>query len=316
MQGLKRFRGFLWIAVVAVLLCFLTGMSFIEKTATTEFEAEGPETEESSDTEETGSGLRNNDPILPESIPGGTSLVESEDVKLDYSFVDDAYFMALYQGGDEDALLRVEGPENSESFHYLKSGEGWQVFSLDKPGEYTIKIGKLNEEGLYCIVLDQSFTAEFVDPFLPYLRPDNECWYDSSSVAVDVAKEILDEKMVDTDAEAIDVVLNWFDEAGFEYDYLGREEGYKGNYTYLTPDETIKWRKGVCMDFATLACAMFRSQGIPAMIAVEKAEANNHAWVKVYNEGVWNEYDPTRIVVCGPENKAPDSEFLRTKGTV
>ena len=286
----------------------------MSKTGLLAFAAENEEIyeiEEIKETKETKIGLRDNKPIVPVSIPGGISYIESENVRIDYSFANEAYFTARNIGADEDVLIIVEGPEDSEDTYLLNNGKEWQSFSLQKKGEYTVKIGRKSNDGIYYVVMSHSFVAEFKDSLLPYLRPDIDCMYDSSSAVIKITERILNEGKVDNDKEAIDAVINWLSDSGFEYDFEGREEGYNGNYTYLNPDETFSGRKGVCKDFAVLTCAMFRSQGIPTKIVVEKSDEKYHAWIKVYNEGVWLDYDPTEVVIYGSEYFSPDKDLIR-----
>lgn len=93
-----------------------------------------------------------------------------------------------------------------------------------------------------------------------------------------------------------------------------------GFSTLVTPLRTIyQERKGVCQDFAHLAIAALRRQGIPARYVsgyletlpppgqkkLQGADAS-HAWFAVYDarEG-WFDFDPTN-------NKRPDAQYITT----
>ena len=52
------------------------------------------------------------------------------------------------------------------------------------------------------------------------------------------------------------------------------------------PDETLRTGKGICFDYASLAAAMLRSQGIPTKIIFGYVAPDNlyHAWNMFYTE--------------------------------
>ena len=95
------------------------------------------------------------------------------------------------------------------------------------------------------------------------------------------------------------------------------ESGFSSLVTSLT--EIIKARKGVCQDFAHLAIAVLRSQGVPARYVSgyletlpppgkQKLQGSDasHAWFSVYESGSgWFDFDPTN-------NKRPDSQYVTT----
>ncbi|MEM9603058.1 MAG: transglutaminase family protein [Pseudomonadota bacterium] len=91
-----------------------------------------------------------------------------------------------------------------------------------------------------------------------------------------------------------------------------------GFSTVLTPLSTVvAARKGVCQDFAHLAIAVLRTQGVPARYVsgyletlpppgVEKLQGADasHAWFSVFStESGWFDFDPTN-------NKRPDSQYV------
>nr|WP_251128117.1 transglutaminase domain-containing protein [Exiguobacterium sp. s48] len=69
--------------------------------------------------------------------------------------------------------------------------------------------------------------------------------------------------------------------------------------TYL-PDnaETIRTKRGICYDFASLNAALLRAQGIPTRLVMGTAKGINgyHAWNEVFVNGKWRVIDVTRDV--------------------
>lgn len=95
------------------------------------------------------------------------------------------------------------------------------------------------------------------------------------------------------------------------------ESGFSTLVTPLT--DIITARKGVCQDFAHLAIAVCRKQGIPARYVsgyletlpppgekkLQGADAS-HAWFAVYSaDNGWYDFDPTN-------NKRPDIKYITT----
>ena len=66
-----------------------------------------------------------------------------------------------------------------------------------------------------------------------------------------------------------------------------REKAENVKQGYLpTPDETLSTGKGICFDYASLAAAMLRSQGIPTKVIFGYVSPNDlyHAWNMFYTE--------------------------------
>ena len=47
-------------------------------------------------------------------------------------------------------------------------------------------------------------------------------------------------------------------------------------------DNTLKTKKGICFDYASLMAAMLRSQGVPTKLVVGYSGEAYHAWISVY----------------------------------
>ncbi len=95
------------------------------------------------------------------------------------------------------------------------------------------------------------------------------------------------------------------------------ESGFSSLVTPLT--DIVAARRGVCQDFAHLAIAVMRRQGIPARYVSgyletlpppgqEKLQGSDasHAWFAVYSASDgWYDFDPTN-------NKRPDAQYITT----
>lgn len=94
---------------------------------------------------------------------------------------------------------------------------------------------------------------------------------------------------ISTQTGKVDAVYNWI-VANIKYDTALSKSitTDKTKYeTYLPdPDRTFSARKGICYDYASLMCAMLRSQGIPTrMIKGLVFGSSYHAWNEVFFEG-------------------------------
>ncbi len=76
----------------------------------------------------------------------------------------------------------------------------------------------------------------------------------------------------------------------YEYDTEKKAE-IKAGYT---PDlaDTIKTRKGICLDLAALMTACLRTCDIPTKLCCGYIDNTYHAWCEVYVKEAWELYDP------------------------
>ncbi len=87
----------------------------------------------------------------------------------------------------------------------------------------------------------------------------------------------------------------------------------RGQFTYqsgatnihTTAEEALEKGKGVCQDYAHILIALCRNLGVPARYAVgmQEGTGETHAWVEVYDSGIWVGIDPTN-------NKMVDDRYL------
>lgn len=80
------------------------------------------------------------------------------------------------------------------------------------------------------------------------------------------------------------------------YDY---KKLTKLNATYLPNNATtLKTKRGICYDFASLTAALLRKQGIPTRLVMGTANGVDgyHAWNEVYVDKKWRILDVTRDV--------------------
>lgn len=66
-----------------------------------------------------------------------------------------------------------------------------------------------------------------------------------------------------------------------------------------TAEEAMQIGGGVCQDYAHIMIALCRMAGIPAryVVGMLEGEGESHAWVEIYDGGVWMGLDPTNNLV-------------------
>lgn len=153
-------------------------------------------------------------------------------------------------------------------------------------GAYTFTIYENTSENRYATVYGVSENVQMASEFEPFLRPNMFSWYDPSSACVAKANELT--AGAANEGDALKSIYNWIvDNIDYDRDKaaaLAEATGY-----VPSPDETLQNGTGICFDYATLAAAMLRSQGIPCKIITGYVSPDNiyHAWNMVYIDGSW-----------------------------
>jgi transglutaminase-like putative cysteine protease len=216
---------------------------------------------------------------------------------------------------NSDARLKLQVIKDSETYTYdIEQGTD-QIFPLQcGDGTYTIKVMKNVGGSSYYELYVTTADVKLDDPLDPYLRPNAYADYSESSDCVKKAAEISAKA-----GSAMDVVSGVYELICSDVTY-DKEKAATVQTGYLpTPDETLSSGKGICFDYASLAAAMLRSQGIPTKVIFGYVAPDNlyHAWNMFYTEETgwvtvdykvsgdsWNRLDLTFA------SNGADSEFI------
>lgn len=157
-------------------------------------------------------------------------------------------------------------------------------------GSYTFQIMQNTRSNLYA-ALGESVTVDvqLTDEFQPFLRPNVYCDYDESSLVVQKANELA--AGAENQGDVLEAIYTWIVE-NVQYDDEKAEGVVNGTIAdgYIpSPDATLQAETGICFDYASLAAAMLRSQGIPCKIITGDVSPDSiyHAWNMVYLNGTW-----------------------------
>ena len=161
--------------------------------------------------------------------------------------------------------------DGTPSIYPLTCGDGYYYYRVLE-----------NVNGTKYSILDEGdIDVVLEDEFQPFIRPSDYVNYKEKSQCVKKAAELAKESK-----DALDVVQNVFDYGCVNVKY-DKEKAKTVQAGYLpNPDETLKTGKGICFDYAALAAAMLRSQGIPVKMVFGYVSPDDvyHAWNMFYTK--------------------------------
>ncbi|MCI5579208.1 MAG: transglutaminase-like domain-containing protein, partial [Oscillospiraceae bacterium] len=210
----------------------------------------------------------------------GISCAVSQYGVIDYSDASKGYISARYTGSSGKVKLRIESG-GQKCDHDLSVNQTTEYFPLSfGSSDYTVTIYENISGTKYANVLSVQFNADIANALSPFLYPNKYTDYSSSSDCVYKAAELC--AGLSSTIDKIAAVFCWItDNVSYDYELAATvQTGYVPN-----PDRTYNSHKGICFDYASLMCAMLRSQSIPTRLVVGYASPDiYHAWNEVYTE--------------------------------
>ena len=207
--------------------------------------------------------------------------------------VDTSHLSEGYVAASATASTRLkfqvsfEGSEKTSYFDLPSDGTPISCPLVEGDGAYTFTVWE-NTTGqryseLYTLA-DQQVTL--ADEFQPFIRPSIYCDYDASSESTKLANDLCADAQ--NEGDVVRSIYDWI------VDNIAYDEGKAAELADATgylpsPDACISDGSGICFDYASLAAAMLRSQGIPCKIITGYVSPDNiyHAWNMVYIDGTW-----------------------------
>ncbi len=237
--------------------------------------------------------------LLP--TASGAVVYGNDIVSIDSSNVSEGYVMIQYSGGIEKIRVQITAPDGTTYTYALAVGS-YETFPLSGgDGNYHIDILENAYDDMYAIAFSQDISVTLNDEFRPFLYPNQYVWFTKDYKAVEYAAGLSDQSSGDLDY--VEQVYNYVIK-NISYD----EELAANVKTNYLPniDNTMKTKKGICFDYASLMAAMLRSQGVPTKLVVGYSGDAYHAWISVYlkeigwvddiiefNGKSWSLMDPT-----------------------
>ena len=210
----------------------------------------------------------------------GTIATSDDQVEIDVSSVSDGYvgFSAM-----SSHVLKVQIIKDDLTYTYNLASDGTpSIYPLQSgDGSYYYQVLENVVDTKYARLTDGYIDVVLKDEFAPFLRPSDYANYDAKSKCVAKAAEL-----ADGGGDSLKTVTAVFEylRDNIKYD-TEKAKTVKANYLPL-PDETLATGKGICFDYASLAAAMLRSQGIPTKLVFGYVSPNDlyHAWNMFYTE--------------------------------
>lgn len=199
---------------------------------------------------------------------------------IDISHLADGYVAAR---ATDTARLKFQIICGQSTYNYdLDSAGTSGIFPLScGDGSYTFRVMRNTSGDKYVEVQSVTADVSMRDEFQPFLRNNVICNYAEGSRCVQMADRFRTEST--TELDLVTKIYDYItDNITYDYDKAGTvETGYLPD-----PDGVLSAKKGICFDYASLAAAMMRSQGIPCKIVTGYVDPDNiyHAWNIIYFE--------------------------------
>ncbi len=227
--------------------------------------------------------------LYPEA--SGTKEYEKSGAVVDASHSDQGYIMAKYKKSDKQLKVRVSKGEDTYTYDLNGNGD-YETFPLQLgSGKYKVQFFKQSSGNKYSSIASLGFSVELADETIPYLYPNQYCWYTDGDAAVQKGAELC--AGLSSDEDKVKSVYDFL-ASNIMYDYILALTVQKG---YLPDvDAVLRGKKGICFDFSALMACMLRSQGVPTQMVIGYADSQYHAWNQVYLGGELVRYDATAAV--------------------
>ncbi|RDB71400.1 transglutaminase [Eggerthella sinensis] len=215
-----------------------------------------------------------------------TAATGNNGVLFDTSHLSEGYVAVL---ATSSVRLKFQVSSNGVDYYYDLPSDGTPISCplTAGSGSYTFTAWE-NTTGQRYAELDSITDVEvsLADEFQPFIRPSIYCDYDASSKSTKLANDLTADAQ--NEGDVLRSIYDWI------VDDIAYNEGKAAQLADATgylpsPDATIDEGSGICFDYASLAAAMLRSQGIPCKIITGYVSPDDiyHAWNMVYIDGTW-----------------------------
>lgn len=270
-------------------------------------------------------GQRDNTIVCLTPVASGTTVYTNSVASIDVSNISEGYTGVSYFGTCPKVKLQITRDGGTTYTYNLTSTKGYEFFPLSEgSGSYSIVVYENVYDNQYAVALSQTVSVIISNSFGPNLYPNQYVNFNATNNTVQKAAELA--KACTTDLDVVTSVYNYV-VSHITYDYEKAatvQSGYTCNI-----DETLASGTGICLDYASVMCAMLRSQRIPARLEVGYAGTAYHAWISTYIDDIgwvngmiefdgvnWKIMDPTFASTTDPEtlkNFLDDSSNYQTK---
>ncbi len=224
-------------------------------------------------------------------VASGKKVLKADKLTVDASNADKGYIMV--KGPKTKTRLKVTVETTSAKLQYDLNGESeYEVFPLQLgKTNYTVSLWRQVEGKKYGKIGQVKVAGKMEDELSCFLYPNQYVNYRKDSPCVKEADKVC--KGLETNKEKFYAIWDYIVK-NFQYDYV-KAVTVAGSSGMLPDIESCwKGKKGICQDLSAVACAMMRSQGIPARLMIgQLGSGTPHAWVMAWVDGEDIFFDPT-----------------------
>ena len=256
-------------------------------------------------------------PNFPVPTSPGTKVATAARGWIDYSNAEQGYVSAKYTGSVPKIKLVITCEGKSTPYNHDVAPGVVEYYPLSYgAGNYTVTLYENTSGSSYAELVSCRFSTN-TSSLQPFTYTNHYSIFDSNSKCVNKAAELCAGKTGTIDKIA--AIFGWVaNNVSYDYNLAATvQSGYVPN-----PDRTYNSRTGICFDYASLMCAMLRSQGIPTRLVVGWAKTDiYHAWNEIYTQETgwitpelmlknagWNITDATFYSTSG--NKAQIGSYI------
>lgn len=212
--------------------------------------------------------------------------VSGAGAEIDLSAVAQGYVAVRAQN---DKKLKCQIVFGETKYNYDLPGDNTPIICplQSGNGSYTVRIMQNTTENKYAEIFSASAQVTMDSELEPFLRPNQRSDYTENSRCVVEAARIA-KGAADAAGLVNDIYAYIAENVDYDYDKAQWvvDNNVKG---YLPdPDDTFDTGKGICYDYASLAAAMLRSQGIPTKLIIGWVQSGGsevyHAWNMIWLE--------------------------------
>lgn len=212
--------------------------------------------------------------------------IEQNGASIDVSQVEQGYVSVAATSQNR---LKFQVSKGDYEYNYDLPNDGTAISCTlsEGDGAYSFTVWENTSGNRYAelaSVLD--YQVNLSDEFQPFIRPSIYCDYDAQSASTQLANNLCEDAQ--NQGDALHNIYRWIVD-NISYDEEKAQALVNATGYIPSPDETLSSKRGICFDYASLAAAMLRSQGIPCKIVTGTVSPDNiyHAWNLVYIDGTW-----------------------------
>lgn len=206
--------------------------------------------------------------------------VGSDGVLIDTSCVSQGY-VAVSAVSDKRLKFQVVYGETKYNYDLPGDGSPQSYVLQSGDGEYSFRVMQNTTADKYAQLYATTVQVTLDNELTPFLRPNQMVSYDADSACVQKAAELAAQAQNEVGA-----VANIYAYIRDNIDYDQQKAATVQSGYLPDPDDTFESGKGICYDYASLAAAMLRSQGIATKLITGYVAPGDlyHAWNMIWLE--------------------------------